>query len=176
MNRTLLGFAALAAVVAALAVPGAASAAPASTSFAVTGSEYAFTSTVGSFAGTGFGNLGDVAFFWNTTVVHDALGSTPPIWIDGGSLKIDTVGPTGKDEITASFVYHGGTITQTVPGTNCTNQKYSVVGLLDNVATNTTAGGTGNFSVTLTHHRARFPIVGCTTYAATVSGSATFMY
>jgi hypothetical protein len=176
MNRTLLCFAALAAAAGAFAVPEAALAAPASTSFAVAGSEFAFTSTVGSFAGTGLGNHGDVATFWKATVVHDALGSTPPIFIDGGTVSMSTAGPTGTDTITGSFVYHGGTITQTDPGTNCTNQKYSVAGLLDNVSTTTTSGGSGSFNVTLTHYRARFPFLGCVTYAATVAGTVVFSY
>src|SRR5215471_3162440 len=122
MNRSLLGFAAIAATVVALTVPGAASAKPASTTFSVSGFEYAFTSTVGSFTGTGLGNLGDVVLSWNATVVHDPLGSSPT-YIDGGTLDVKTVGLTGNDEITGTFVYHGGTIAQTDPGTNCTNQK-----------------------------------------------------
>jgi len=157
-----------------LAVTGSASAAPASTSFAVSGSEYAFTSTAGSFAGLGNGNAGDRAT-WNATVVHDPLGSTPPIYIDGGSLTLDTISLTGADKVTASFVYHGGTITPINPGANCTNQTYAVTGGLENVATSTTSGGTGTFDVILTHYRTR--IFGlCITYNAKVSGTATFAY
>jgi hypothetical protein len=50
-----------------------------------------------------------------------------------------------------------------------------VTGALEGVATNTTAGGTGNVDVILTHYRTR--IVGrCIAYRATVVGTASFTY
>jgi hypothetical protein len=159
---------------AALATPVAASAAPASTTFAVRGHEYAFTPTVGFFAGTGVGNAGDRAV-WNTYVEHDPLGSTPT-YITGGSFAMATRSPSGTfDHVRGSFVYRGGTITTIDPGDDCTNQRYLVTGALANVATSTTAGGTGKVTVTLTHFRAR--VFGrCIAYRATVVGTASFTY
>jgi hypothetical protein len=160
--------------VAALATPVVASAAPASTTFAVRGHEYAFTPTVGFFAGTARGNEGDAAV-WNTYVEHDPLGSTPT-YITGGSFAMATRSPSGTfDHVRGSFVDHGGTITTIDPGANCTNQHYRVTGALQDVATSTTAGGTGNVDVILTHYRTR--IFGrCIAYRATVVGTATFAY
>jgi hypothetical protein len=168
----LLSVAAVAA--AALTAPVAATAAPASTTFAVRGHEYAFTPTVGFFAGTGVGNAGDTAV-WNTYVEHDPLGSTPT-FITGGSFAMATRSPTGTfDHVRGTFVDHGGTITTIDPGANCTNQEYLVTGALAKVATSTTAGGTGDVAVTLTHFRAR--VFGrCIAYRATVVGTASFTY
>jgi hypothetical protein len=159
---------------AALALPAAASAAPASTSFAIVGYEYAFTSTVGSFAGTGKGNAGDTAA-WNTTVEHDQLGSTPT-YVNGGSFEMATSSPAGSlDGVTGTFAYHGGTITTLNRGANCTNQQYLVTGTLEDVATRTTSGGSGDFAVTLTHYRVSL-FGRCLIYKARVAGSVTFSY
>jgi hypothetical protein len=159
---------------AALATPVAASAAPASTTFAVRGHEYAFTPTVGFFAGTGVGNAGDTAV-WNTYVEHDPLGSTPT-YITGGSFAMATRSPSGTlDHVRGSFVYRGGTVTTIDPGANCTNQHYRVMGALENVATKTTTGGTGDVDVILTHYRTRF-LGRCIAYRATVVGTASFTY
>jgi hypothetical protein len=157
-----------------LATPVVASAAPASTTFAVRGHEYAFTPTVGFFAGTGAGNAGDAAV-WNTYVEHDRLGSEPT-YITGGSFAMATRSPSGTlDHVRGTFVYRGGTIETIDPGANCTNQRYMVTGALEGVATNTTAGGTGNVDVILTHYRTR--IFGrCIAYRATVVGTASFAY
>jgi hypothetical protein len=163
-------------VAAALALPTAASAAPASTSFAVTGFEYAFTQTIGFFAGNATGNAGDRGA-WNTYVEHDPLGSMPT-YVNGGSFWMATRSPAGfYDWVTGTFVYHGGTITTIDPGANCTNQRYLVTGTLKNVATSTTAGGTGAFSVTLTHYRSSLPLLGrCIVYSASVVGRVSFNY
>ena len=159
---------------AALATPVAASAAPASTTFAVRGHEYAFTPTVGFFAGTGAGDAGDTAV-WNTYVEHDPLGSTPT-HITGGLFAMATRSPSGTlSHVRGSFVYHGGTITTINPGADCTNQQYRVMGALENVATDTTAGGTGDVDVILTHFRTRF-FGRCIAYRATVVGTASFRY
>jgi hypothetical protein len=159
---------------AALVVAGGATAAPPSTSFAITGYEYAFTSTVGSFAGTGAGNAGDLAG-WNARVVHDPLGSTPT-YINGGEFEMATRSPSGHlDFVTGDFVYHGGAITVLDPGGGCTNQRYLVAGALENVATTTTSGGTGNFSAVLTHYRLRF-FGQCVIYKARVAGTVSISY
>jgi hypothetical protein len=159
---------------AALFVPSAASAAPASTTFAVVGYEYAFTQTVGAFAGTAAGNAGDTGL-WNATVQHDPLGSMPA-YIDGGTFAMTTVGSGGHvDFVTGDFVHHGGTITTLDRGANCTNQRYRVEGALDRVATTTTSGGSGDFSVVLTHYRYSF-FGHCVIYKARVLGGVSFRY
>jgi hypothetical protein len=157
-----------------LALPASAVAAPASTSFAVRGFEYAFTQTVGSFAGSAVGNAGDRGA-WNARVEHDPLGSEPT-FITGGSFWMATRSPNGHyDWVTGDFVDEGGTIETLDPGANCTNELYLVTGTLGNVATRTTSGGTGSFSVTLTHHRAL--IFGrCVIYSASVAGTVAFDY
>jgi hypothetical protein len=160
--------------VAALAVPSSAAAAPASTSFKIVGYEYAFTQTVGRFAGVGRGNAGDTAF-WNTTVQHDELGSTPT-YVNGGSFQMVTRSTTGRfDTVMGTFAYHGGTITKIDPGAHCTNQQYAVTGTLEHVTTTTTSGGSGSFSAVLTHFRVS--VLGrCVIYKARVAGSVSFVY
>jgi hypothetical protein len=164
----------IAAAVAALALPVAASAAPASTTFSIVGYEYAFTSTVGTFAGTGVGNAGDTAL-WNTSVQHDPLGSTPT-YVNGGEFQMATRSPSGSvDAVDGTFAYQGGTITNTNPGTDCTNQQYLVTGTLENVSTTNTSGGTGSFKAVLTHYR--YSLFGhCVIYKARVAGSVSFAY
>ncbi|MCA1697144.1 MAG: hypothetical protein LC749_21865 [Actinobacteria bacterium] len=158
-----------------LALPTAASAAPASTSFTVTGFEYAFTQTVGFFAGSAVGNAGDRGT-WNTYVEHDPLGTTPTTYVNGGSFWMATRSPAGTyDWVTGTFAYHGGTITTMDPGENCTNQRYLVTGTLKDVATSTTTGGSGAFSVTLTHYRASL-FGRCIIYSASMAGTVTFDY
>ena len=174
MRALVRSFAFVLVTLAALVVPTAASAAPASTRFAVTGYEYAFTQTVGSFAGRAVGNAGDTGL-WNTTVQHDPLGSMPT-YINGGTFAMTTVrSERSVDYIHGDFVHHGGTITTLDPGANCTNQRFLVAGALDHVATRTTSGGTGIFSVTLTHYRYRL-FGHCLIYAARVAGRVSFRY
>jgi hypothetical protein len=160
--------------IAALALPAGAAAAPASTAFAIAGNEYAFTSTVGSFAGAGQGNAGDRAV-WNASVQHDPLGSVPTN-IDGGSFQMVTWSATGHvDSVTGTFVDHGGTITTLSTGPDCTNQRFLVAGDLEDVATNTSSGGSGTFSAVLTHYR--ISLFGrCLIYNARVVGTVSFTY
>jgi hypothetical protein len=157
-----------------LGLASVASAAPASTGFTIAGYEYAFTSTVGSFAGNARGNAGDTAL-WNATVDHDPLGSTPT-YITGGSVELATASTSGHlDYVTGSLAYRGGQITTLNSGPNCTNQQYLVEGDLDNVATSTTSGGSGTFTVTLTHYR--YSLFGhCVIYKAGVRGTVSFNY
>jgi hypothetical protein len=156
-----------------LAFASVGSAAPTSTSFAIAGSEYAFTSTVGSFAGTGLGNAGDAAL-WNATVRHDPLGSTPT-HVTGGSVELETSNANGHVDSVEGTLANGGTITTISSGPNCTNQQFLVNGTLENVTTNSTSGGSGTFTVTLTHYR--FSLFGhCVIYRASVRGSVSFAY
>jgi hypothetical protein len=161
------------AAVAALSVPAAAGARPASAIFNVSGNEYAFTQTVGSFAGHASGNAGDTGL-WNATVEHDPLGSQPT-YINGGSFQMTTIRGFSADYVTGDFVHHGGQITVLDPGAGCTNQRFLVAGGMDNVGTRTSSGGTGMFSLTLTHYR--YSLLGhCIIYNARVSGTVSFVY
>jgi len=164
----------LAALIAALTLPGAASPAPTSTSFAIVGYEYAFTSTVGTFAGTGKGDAGGKAF-WNVTVKHDKLGSKPT-YVNGGPFAMTVAGPGKKvDAVVGTFAFHGGMITTLDRGPNCTNQRYRVADMLEDVSTTSTRNGTGRFSVVLTHYRHK--ILGrCIAYKARVAGTVSFSY
>jgi hypothetical protein len=116
----------------------------------------------------GFAN-GSAPGFWNATVVHPPLNSTPfvPTPICGGTFALHTQ----LDEDPA--VVHGnfkstGTITPlpalcfvffsvapcssaTPSGAAC-SQNFTVNGGLQNVGTGTSNTGTGNFSATLTHY------------------------
>jgi len=159
---------------AAVAVPAAASSAPVSTSFKIVGYEYAFTSTVGSFAGTGSGEAGGMAY-WNATVKHDRLGSNPT-YVNGGLFAMTIRGPGNSvDAVVGTFTHHGGKITTLDRGANCTNQKYLVADTLKAVSTPTTSNGSGNFSVTLIHYRRRL-LGRCVAYKAIVSGKVSFTY
>lgn len=158
----------------AAALPAAASSEPVSSSFKIVGYEYAFTPTVGSFAGGGKGNVGGTAY-WNATVKHDRLGSTPT-YVNGGSFAMTVRGPgAAVDAVVGTFSHHGGTITTLERGVNCTNQKYLVFDTLRSVRTPTTSGGTGSFSVTLTHFRHRL-FGRCVAYKAKVSGIVSLTY
>ena len=159
---------------AALAVPAAGSADPASTTFRIVGYEYAFTSTVGSFAGKGSGDANERAV-WNTVVKHDRLGSDPA-YVNGGSLALTTRSASGRlDAIAGKLTYHGGTITTLSRGPDCTNQRYRVTATLQDVRTRTSTGGSGEFTVILTHYRKRL-LGRCVAYKARVAGTATFTY
>jgi hypothetical protein len=159
---------------AAIAFPAAASSAPVSTSFKIVGYEYAFTSTVGSFAGNGSGDAGGTAY-WNTTVKHDRLGSSPT-YVNGGSFAMAIRGPgSSVDAVVGTFAHHGGKITTLDRGADCTNQKYLVADALKAVSTPTTSKGSGKFSVTLTHYRHRL-LGRCVAYKARVSGTVSFAY
>ena len=121
-----------------------------------------------------FGNAGDTGL-WNAIVRHDPLGSMPT-YINGGTFSMTTVGSGGHvDSVDGDFRYHGGQITTLDRGANCTNQRYLVAGALEHVATRTTSGGTGMFSVVLTHYR--FSVLGhCVIYRARVAGTVRFAY
>ncbi len=158
----------------ALALPASAASAPVSKTFKVVGYEYAFTSRVGSFAGTGTGDLGGKAY-WNARVNHDRLGSNPT-YVNGGRFAMTVTGPgLTVDAVVGTFTYHGGTIRTLDPGANCTNQKYLVADTLRDVLTPTTSNGTGTFRVTLRHYRHR--VLGrCIAYKAKVSGTVSLTY
>lgn len=155
-----------------LVLPAAAGAAPASSMFQVVGTEIAFTSTEGTFVGTALGNAGDTGT-WKAVVDHTSLSSLPAT-ITGGSFRMSTVSPSlSTDSVQATFT--GGTISVVNPGLGCTKQTFAVSGNLGSVATSTSSGGSGLFGVLLTHYRVSL-FGQCLTYAASVTGTATFNY
>ena len=155
-----------------VALPAAAVAAPASTTFQIRGAEIAFTSTQGTFLGYGSGNAVEGSA-WKAVVDHAPLSSQAAS-ITGGRFSMGTVSlAPSTDFVTGTFT--GGTITPINPGDGCTKETFRVSGTVGNVSTSTTSGGTGRFDVVLTHHRTSF-FGNCVTYAATVSGSASFTY
>jgi hypothetical protein len=154
------------------ALPAAAQAAPASTTFQVQGAEIAFTSTRGTFVGHGVGNAGDRSA-WKAVVDHTPLSSLPAT-ITGGRFTMATLGPTSTTDFVVG-TFTGGTIAVVNPGVGCTNQTFDVSGDMGNVTTSTTTGGSGSFDVLLTHYRVRL-FGRCVSYAATVTGTASFAY
>jgi hypothetical protein len=152
-------FIVLAAIAGALALTAAASAATVNDS--VLGVEIGFTPTQATFVGKA---TGDLPGFWKAVVNHTPL--SPNATITGGRFKL----LTDSQRIVGRFAA-GGTITQTDPGLNCTNQKYVVVDALTNVGVGGLGSGSGTFQVLLTHFRAQVPGFGCVTYAATVAGT-----
>jgi hypothetical protein len=75
----------------------------------------------------------------------------------------------------ATGVVAGGSVQKTSGFTGCTNEKFAVAVSLTDVATKTTAGGTGTFGGQLTHHRTSI-FGACVTYGATVTGIVTLSY
>jgi hypothetical protein len=117
--------------------------------------------TQGTFTGYSTGSLpGD----WIAVVKHTPL--SPNATITGGTLTLATTKQHATRTLTGRF--DGGTITNTNPGANCTNQTYRVVGDI----TQFNGNHTGRFSVTLTHYR-RSILGDCISYFATTNGTLT---
>jgi len=149
-------FPALAALAALLLLPTAAIAAPGYTD-QVKGIEYSATSTVGRFSGTATGPLPGA---WNATVVHDQLTPSAAAPITGGSVTLYS-----RRTLTGTFVK--GTVSPINAPTTCVNERFNVTGTLA-----FDGGGTGTFSVVLTHLRTQLRS-NCLTYGATVAGTLT---
>jgi hypothetical protein len=133
---------------------------------ALTGYEYWASSTDGKFAGTASGSLPGN---WNADVQHTALCLTcsPTATITGGSFSLSTVLHYVPTLVTGRFT--GGAVQVINPGAGCTNQTFSVNGILGNVGTWWSGDGSGTFTVTLTHYRHNL-FGSCVTYGASVSG------
>jgi hypothetical protein len=127
------------------------------------------TTTEGQFVGEATGSFDGT---WYIDVRHQDL-SHHPAYITGGSFQLDTFINGWPSAIKGSFV--GGTVSQTSGFTGCTNQRFSVQGMLAGVGVN---GGTGSgtFRATLTHYRAYVWFVGCVVYAASVSGTVSLTF
>jgi hypothetical protein len=154
----------------ALSAPGAAGAAQIYND-TIRGYEYYATSTDGKFAGTASGALPG---YWNADVRHTpiCLSCTPTATITGGSFELATTlgGPT---LVTGHFT--GGSVQVTNVGTGCTNQTFTINGVLGNVGPGYSGSGSGTFSATLTHYRQRV-FGSCVTYAASVVGALSLTF
>ncbi len=172
MRRPLVTLGMLAAATLA-AIPATATAAPASTTFIVTGAETWFTSTSASFSGTGTGDQGDRAF-WRTSITRTAFNSAGQSTITGGTFSMTTLSPSWTTDQVRGTV-DGGFVQKTSGFTGCTNETFAVTVSLMDVATSSTAGGTGSFVGQLTHHR-RTIFGACRTYFATIAGVVSLSY
>jgi hypothetical protein len=147
-------------------------AASATATESITGTELPnATATEGQFVGSADGTFDGT---WFIDVVHQDL-SHHPAFITGGSFRLETIINAWPAGIRGSFVPWGGSVTQISGFTGCTNQRYTVSGLLSNVGI---GGGTGHgsFTATLTHYRTNVWWVGCVIYAASVSGSVSLTF
>jgi hypothetical protein len=115
--------------------------------------------TEGTFTGYSTGSLPGN---WVAVVKHTPL--SPSANITGGTFTLATTRQHKTRTLTGQF--SSGTITNTNPGANCTNQTYQVVGNL----THFNGNHTGRFSVTLTHYR-RSILDHCISYFATTNGT-----
>ena len=159
--RTLTSAAVLA--VSLTASPASATAHPTTTyAYHVWGTEVSATSTQGRFVGTASGSATGT---WYAQVNHEQLHPNGDI-TPGGAFGMVLTKAAPAHTVTGRF--SGGSIRQTDPGTNCTNQVYIVDGDLTNV----TGTRTGTVLVTLTHHR-KEALGKCWIYAATVDGTVT---
>jgi hypothetical protein len=146
----------LAALAVLVLVPGSALASRAYT-VQVKGIEYSATTTVGKFAGAATGRLPGT---WQARVVHEPITAARTVPISSGSFQLYS-----HRKITGRFV--DGAVRRLNTPTTCVDERFDVRG---NLALD--GGGTGQFTVLLTHLRTT---VGarCVTYAATVEGTLT---
>ena len=129
------------------------------------------TTTEGHFVGEAVGSLDGA---WSIDVKHQPLHYSPA-YITGGSFNLDTFVNGWPRSINGSFVPYSGTVRQLSGFSGCTNQQYSVRGLIRDVGIN---GGTGSgsFSATLTHYRTSVWWLGCIVYSASVSGTVSLSF
>ena len=138
----------------------------------ISGHEYFATSTDGKFAGRASGALPG---YWNADVEHTPLcaSCTPTATITGGTFEVATTLNGSYALVTGDFV--GGAVQVTNAGANCTNQTFTVDGDLGNVGSWYSGSGSGTFSATLTHYRARV-FGSCITYAASIAGTLSLTF
>jgi hypothetical protein len=129
------------------------------------------TPTEGQFVGEATGSF---AGAWYIDVKHQVLTSQP-VYITGGSFRINTVINGWPNAIQGSFKPWYGTVTQLSGFSGCTNQQFAVKG--DLIGVGVYGGtGTGKFSATLTHYRANLWFVGCIVYSASISGTVSLTF
>src|SRR5438045_2488462 len=138
----------------------------------ISGHEYFATSTDGKFAGIASGALPG---YWNTDVQHTplCLSCTPTATITGGSFELATTLNGIPTLVTGDFT--DGAVQVTNVGADCTNQTFTVDGVLGSVGPWYRGNGSGSFDVTLTHYR-RLVFGSCITYAASVAGTLSLTF
>jgi hypothetical protein len=111
----------------------------------ISGYEYYATSTEGRFAGNASGALPGN---WNADVQHTklCLSCTTTARITGGSFALATTFNSIPTPVTGSF--SGGTIQMINHGAGCTNQTFSVNGILSRVGLWYSGRGNGTFAAT----------------------------
>lgn len=129
------------------------------------------TPTEGHFVGEAVGSFGGA---WAIDVKHQPLNYSPD-YITGGSFSLDTFVNGWPRSISGSFVPYSGTVRQLSGFSGCTNQRYTVSGLIHDVGFNG-GSGSGSFSATLTHYRANLWWAGCLVYSASVSGTVSLNF
>jgi hypothetical protein len=151
-------------VVLAVCVPGQAVAAQ-TYDDSISGFEYFATSTDGRFAGSAAGTLPGA---WSADIHHTALclSCSPTATITSGSFSLATL----STNTLVKGTFTRGTVQVLNAGPNCTNQTFSVDGILGNVGRWFSGDGNGTFSATLTHYRGRV-LGSCITYGASVTGT-----
>jgi hypothetical protein len=129
------------------------------------------TPTEGQFVGEATGSF---AGAWYIDVQHQVL-SIHPVYITGGSFRLNTVINGWPDAIHGSFTPWHGTVTQLSGFSGCTNQQFAVNGALSGVGVGSSSG-VGTFKATLTHYRASIWFVGCVVYSASINGSVSLTF
>ena len=103
--------------------------------------------------------------------MHQAL--TPGCYLSGCSITGGTFSLVNEQLETITGDFASGSIKLISQAPRCGVQVFSVLGNLTDVSTSTATGGTGTFSVTLTHFRALYR-GQCTTFFVKVSGNVFF--
>lgn len=137
--------------------------------YALRGTEIWATSSRGVFVGVAVAT-GDRGV-WQATIDHNpvpTLANPSPALITGGSFAFD-----GRvRDLAGTFDPDGGLITLESDVQPCGRQTYRVVG---DLTLTSPAAGTADFEAVVTHHRYLLWGRHCITYAATVTGSVTFL-
>lgn len=147
-------------VTAALALPIGSVSAATSITYSLTGVEYAATSTQGSFAGVAW--TADDFGLWQTIVTHTEFDANGDAVITGGTFALD-----GQTRDVAGTIVGGAVDRLTT--SPCGQETFQVNGVFA-----LEGGGSGGFSVLLTHYRYRSWSGRCITFFATVRGAANF--
>jgi hypothetical protein len=121
------------------------------------GIEYAATSTMGQFAGIATGSLPGG---WNASIAHAPLQPGQSVPITGGTFTLHS-------RPTISGAFTGGSVSPLDTPATCGNERFKVTGAMA-----LHGGGSGSFSVVLTHLRTQVAR-GCVTYGATITGRLT---
>ena len=146
-----------------------------SPSYFIEGVEIAATSREGTFVGTGTGDPGGDEAVWQAVVDHEKLSSRCESSASGCVITGGTFSLVNQDVEAIDGTFSSGSIKLDSEAPGCGIQVFSVFGTLTDMTTAGATGGTGSFSVTLTHFRALY-LGRCTTFFAKVSGNVSFTF